>query len=223
MKIVNYLLFTLEMLVLFVCSYLTIVLIGLIISVNNDYNKDVGEIDMYVASNGIHTDICLPVTSYGVDWTEFISTNSFNGIKKRPKYISIGWGDKGFFLDTPEWGDLTFETAFNAAFLPSPTAMHVAYKNECPIENEKVKYCPITKIKFLLLVDFIKTSFQLQNNQSPIIIEGKGYTEFDNFYEAKGNYHLFRTCNTWTNKALSIAGVKTSALALFEKGILRHL
>ena len=73
------------------------------------------------------------------------------------------------------------------------------------------------------LISFIFATFQTENGFNIQLIEGKGYTEFDNFYEANHSYHLLKTCNTWTNQVLAIAGVKTSSLALFENGILRWL
>ena len=63
----------------------------------------------------------------------------------------------------------------------------------------------------------------MKDGFNPQLIKGKGYSDYDNFYEANYNYHLFKTCNTWTNESLKVAGVKTSSLALFESGILRWL
>jgi len=222
-KGVFFLLYSLEIFILFLCSYLTIVLIGLSIPLNTDYNPKNGEIEIFIISNGVHTDVCLPVKSNTIIWTDFIESTVYKGLIRKPEFISIGWGDKGFFLDTPKWSDLTISTALNAAFLPSSTAMHVAYHEEKPIESETIKRCVITQKKYKELVKFIKQSFLIDNLKAPKLIPQVGYTDFDNFYEAHGSYHLFNTCNTWTNNALSIAGVKTSLLALIDKGILRHL
>ena len=55
------------------------------------------------------------------------------------------------------------------------------------------------------------------------LIPNRGYWNNDNFYEAHGNYHLFNTCNAWTNEALQTIGVKTGWLALSSNGIMDHL
>lgn len=222
-KTLLFFLLSLELVLLFFSTYLTIALIGITIPINSDYKPEEGDIEIFIISNGVHTDVCLPVKSKLINWAKYIDSSPFEGILLDPEYISIGWGDKGFFLDTPEWSDLTFSTAINATFLPSPTAMHVSYFDFTPKETESVRRCKITFEKYMELITFIKHSFLLNNNSLPVLIPNVGYTETDNFYEAKGNYHLFKTCNTWTNNALAIAGVKTSLLALFEKGILRHL
>ena len=103
--------------------------------------------------------------------------------------------------------------------------MHVTYFKEQPVDGQviKVKKCRITKEKYKELIGFIKQSFVINPDMTPQLIPNVGYKSTDNFYEAQGSYYLLGTCNTWTNKALAIAGVRTSALALFEHGILRHL
>jgi uncharacterized protein (TIGR02117 family) len=222
-KGVVFLLYSLEILILLLSTYLTIALIGAFFPINTDYNSENGEIEIFVSSNGVHTDLCLPVKTAFINWTEFIDPKTFRGINQSPKFISIGWGDKGFFLDTPEWSDLKLSTALNAAFLPSSTAMHVTYSSRKPIEGQSVKRCVITKEKYTELIEFIKQSFVINPDSTPQLIPNAGYKSMDNFYEAKGSYYLFRTCNTWTNDALAIAGVRTAALALSENGILRHL
>jgi len=216
------LLYSLEILILFLCTYLTIALIGASFPINTDYNPENGEIDIFVISNGTHTDVSLPVETTLINWTEFIDTKTFRGIRQSPEFISIGWGDKGFFLESPKIKPLT---VLNAAFLPSSTAMHVTYFKEQPVDGQviKVKKCRITKEKYKELIGFIKQSFVINPDMTPQLIPNVGYKSTDNFYEAQGSYYLLETCNTWTNKALAIAGVRTSALALFEHGILRHL
>ena len=222
-KVTVFLLYSLEILILLLCTYLTIALIGSALPINTDYNPENGEIEIFIISNGVHTDVCLPVETTQINWTDFIDTKTFRGINQKPQFISIGWGDKGFFLDTPAWSDLKASTAINAAFLPSSTAMHVTYFLRKPIERKSIKRCKITRKKYTELIGFIKDSFVINPDMGPQLIPNVGYTSVDNFYEAKGSYYLFRTCNTWTNDALATAGVRTSVLALFENGILRHL
>ena len=213
----------LEFILAFFAVYFMIVCIGLLFPVNSDYKYSKDEIQFYVVSNGVHTDICLPVTTPMHDWSKFLNVGDYKGLIEQPKFISIGWGDKGFYLDTPTWADLKFSTAFNAAFLPSETAMHILYWPEEPVLGESVKLCSMDEQEYMNLIEFIFSSFEMENGFNPQLLVGEGYTEFDNFYEANYNYYLLKTCNTWTNQSLKIAGVKTSSLALFEAGILRWL
>ena len=37
-------------------------------------------------------------------------------------------------------------------------------------------------------------------------VSGAGFSDTDAFFEARGRFHLFRTCNTWITDALRAAG-----------------
>ncbi|MDX2361285.1 MAG: TIGR02117 family protein [Crocinitomicaceae bacterium] len=207
----------LELFFAFLMFYVTVSIYGAVIPVG-EINKE-GDICIYVQSNGIHTDICMPTETEEMNWLEFIPADDYNGDSY--EYVSIGWGDKGFFLNTPTWAELKVSTALNAAFLPSTTAMHVWYDEE-PEIGETCKKVWISKLAYKHMVFFVKNSFRLKDGKVDLI-SNSGYTDHDNFYEAYHSYHLFRTCNRWTNNALKSANVKTGIFALFPDGILSHL
>lgn len=202
----------------FLFTYLLIALFGAIIPVGNLHSN--GEVIIYVQSNGVHTDVILPVNTEVVNWLDFIPIEDYPA-DVQCEYVVIGWGDKGFFLDTPTWADLKFSTAFNAAFLPSDAAMHVAY-SEQPREDENHRKIHITRKEYQQMVDFVKSTFLLKNERVDVL-KNAGYTAYDRFYEAHHSYHLFHTCNSWTNEALKAANVRTGILALFPGGIMDHL
>ncbi len=211
--------FAIEFFCGFVTIYLLVFIGGGLIPIGE--LEENGSVSIYVKSNGVHTDICIPTESAIIDWKTIIPIEHFpNNITF--EYISMGWGDKGFFLDTPEWSDLTFTTAVNAAFLPSPTAMHVEYLETIPKVSDNMCLVRINESNYHNLVGYVKESFVLKNEQA-IIIPDKGYWKIDNFYEAQGNYHLFKTCNSWVNRGLKLAGVKTGLFALSSDGVMRHL
>ena len=207
----------------FLFFYLVVALYGAAIPVGEIHKK--GDIDIYVQSNGVHTDVCLPVHTKVMNWNKFIPAEPY-GESGGHEFIAIGWGDKGFFLDTPTWAELKVSTALNAAFLPSATAMHVMY---CEEPNEGVDENGHTKIKvhlskrqYRLLIKYVKSTFKTSNGKVDLI-PNRGYSEADNFYEANDSYHMYRTCNRWTNCALKAAHVRTGFFALFPDGILNHL
>lgn len=196
----------------------------MLIPVNTDYVYNKNEIQFFVISNGVHTDICLPVKNEIYDWSSFIAVQDFKGLYSNPKFVGIGWGDKGFYLETPTWADLKFTTAVNAIFIPSETAMHITYYDQVPVESERVVRCSMSEDEYLNLIEYVKASFEKNGRDVDAqLIAGKGYTLNDNFYEANGSYWGLKTCNSWANDALKIAGVKTSFHALFEPGIMRWI
>jgi len=208
----------LEVFIAFLFFYATIAMYGAVIPTGE--LKANGELAIYVQSNGIHTDVCLPAHTKEMNWLNFIPSASFKE-NFDFDYVTIGWGDKGFFLDTPTWADLKVSTALNAAFLPSTTAMHVKYSEE-PKPSTTRKKVFINRKEYRKMITYIKKSFRLKNKKVQLI-EGKGYSYDDNFYEANESYHLFRTCNRWTNRVLKEANIKTGVFALFPNGIISHL
>ena len=54
-------------------------------------------------------------------------------------------------------------------------------------------------------------------------LDVEGYNSYDSFFEAKGSFSFYRTCNIWVNKALKVIGVKTSIWSPFDFGVLHHL
>lgn len=222
-KIISSFLISFEIFLGLVILYVTYMMTAMMIPVNVDYVYSEDEIQFYVISNGVHTDICLPVMSSVFDWTSVIHTEDFI-LAKYPEYIGIGWGDKGFYLGTPTWADLKISTTFNAVFLPSETAMHVTYYDYEPKVSQKVIKCSMSSEEYERLIDYVMSSFEkVEQYTGTQIIAGKGYGLKDNFYEANGSYWGFKTCNSWTNEALKLAGVRTSFHALFEEGIMRWI
>lgn len=182
--------------------------------------SDKGDITIYVRSNGVHTEICMPVENQQKNWLNVIPLGDYQDTTQT-EFIAIGWGDKGFFLNTPTWAELTVSTALNAVFLPSSTAMHVDYCTE-PVESEMCKLVHLSADQYKKLCDYVEGSFDKKKG-SVQLIPGHSYGLTDNFYEANGSYHAFRTCNVWTNNGLKAASIRTSVFSPFPKGNLIHL
>ena len=137
----------------------------------------------------------------------------------------MGWGDKGFFLETPTWSDLKVSTAFNALFYLGSATMHTTFYKESELqENASCKKISISKENYQKLVNFIENSLKTsENGDYQLILKGEtphSYGDDDIFFEAKGAYSLFYTCNTWTNNALKAANMKACLWTLFDKPIL---
>ena len=120
------------------------------IKVNSDFTNASDGIELYVQSNGVHTDIIMPVESEQIKWNELLPYSDFVNVNSGFQYVAIGWGDKGFFLDTPTWDDLTFATAFKAAFGLGSTAMHEKYKYNQPKVDSMCKRVVVTKEQYQL-------------------------------------------------------------------------
>ncbi|SUI98088.1 Protein of uncharacterised function (DUF2459) [Sphingobacterium spiritivorum] len=179
-------------------------------------------ITVFIMSNGVHTDLVLPVKQDNMDWTTIFPYS--NNISKDTvyNYVSIGWGDKGFYLNTPEWKDLKASTAFVAATGLGETALHVTYYKRI-VEDELCYKWMIDTVQYHALIDHVKEALDYDSQGNPIVIQTKAqYTNSDAFYEAKGAYSMFYSCNTWTNQGLKRANMPAGIWATLDKGILSH-
>lgn len=163
------------------------------------------EMEIYLISNEIHTDIVLPVKNQVFDWETFLNPNDF---KNRPvKWIEFGWGDRRFYFEMPTWNKFTFSLAADALFTPDTAVMHVNYLDDLPVNYTSARKITVSYETYKKIVDAVKKSFVLKNGK-PILIPGKSYSETDNFYEGVGEFSLMRTCNVWTSEILSEADLR---------------
>lgn len=177
-------------------------------------------VPVYLSSNGVHLDLVFPVQNALYDWTVDFPRENTKGNNPNLQWIGIGWGDKGFYLHTPTWADLKFSTAFKAATALSSSAVHATYLAQ-PVPGENCRFLYASEAQYKALIAHIRQSLDLDANGKPIVIStNANYGADDAFYEAKGAYHAFKTCNTWTNGTLKAAGMKACVWTPMAKAIL---
>ena len=111
-------------------------------------------IQIFILSNGVHTDIVLPIKNKHYNWSRKIKFENTIAKDSSAKYLALGWGDKGFYLETPTWADLKFSTAFKAAAGLSTTAMHCTFYKEMKL-SKQCKSIQISEEDYKNLIDYI--------------------------------------------------------------------
>ena len=168
---------------------------------------------IYLQHSFIHADFVFPV--------EHLSekTRSEIQLPVDANYFVIGIGDRDIYVNTPTWADLKARYAFKALFVPSRRTMHVEPENSVGRD-----WVPLTLCDNQLdaLEGFVMESFSRDADGKIEQIPDMTYTGEDRFYEARGTYMFYNTCNNWANKALKEAGQKTSVWAPFSQGIVYH-
>jgi len=218
-KIVKYTGYIILSLIAFVLIYLLAAYVLSRITIDKAYGNS-NDVTIYIKTNGVHTDLVVPIKNEQTDWSKEIKfSNAHLTDTTNIKYLAMGWGDKGFYLQTPTWADLRFSTAFKAAFGLSTTAIHATFYSDLT-ENKSCKKILISKTQYARLVNFISSSFQKDAAQHMIRINpSANYNNADAFYEANGRYSLFYTCNTWANSGLKKCGQKACLWTPFDTGI----
>lgn len=184
--------------------------------------KTSNDVAIYILTNGDHTDIVVPVKNAVTDWRKEISYQNTIAKDTTNQYLAIGWGDKGFYLNTPTWADLKFSTAFKAAFALSTSAIHATYYQSMPESND-CKKIMISNEQYKRLIAFVDDSFKRDAAGNIINIKtNANYDKNDAFYEAHRKYNMFYTCNTWANNALKSCGQTACVWTPFDRGIFYH-
>ncbi|HEU0136623.1 MAG TPA: TIGR02117 family protein [Flavobacterium sp.] len=191
------------------------------ITVNGTDEDPAKDVTVYIKSNGVHTDIVVPIRNDIKDWSSIANPLHTASKDEFSNYIAFGWGDKGFYLNTPEWSDLKASTAFNAAFYLGTSAVHATFHRTIR-ENERCVKINMSRSEYQKLVSFIDESFQKDALGNSLLIAAPTYGHSDSFYEANGKYNLFYTCNSWANNALKASGQKAALWSLTDSGIFCH-
>jgi hypothetical protein len=166
-----------------------------LIHVNNEYLYKNKGVLIFVAGDGLHSEIIVPVQNEVTNWQ-----TSFNKTNRR-------------------WDDMNYLSAFAQLCGFGKSIIHVSYENEYPFNRNFIRKIHIGTEQYARLTDFIKGSFVQNNGEllTPLSVSGNYKKEV--IYEAQKEFSFFHTCNTWTNNALKSIGFKTGRWTALEGGI----
>jgi uncharacterized protein (TIGR02117 family) len=187
-------------------------------------------VSIYVSNvNNFHAEIILPVNNQVFDWRKQLDLNRLGKDADRYNYLSFGWGDKKFFMNS------SFDpmTIFDVLFLPGSSVMHVWGHPEPKLQLDpdfELKQVNLSKAQYLKLAQFINDTFV--RGASPVenrsadertIYLKQGLYSNSGFYEAKGTYSALRTCNSWTAEALRVADVNTPLWPALASAVMNQI
>lgn len=119
-------------------------------------------------------------------------------------YLEIGWGDRDFYqTPRPHLG-----IALKAIFLPTPSVLHIVAFNDSVaayFPHSEIIMIRLSDAGFQRLIRYIAASYE-RDSVGNLIPSGAGLYGVSQFYRSQETYHLFRTCNVWTARALYTTG-----------------
>ena len=196
---------TIKGLSLVIALYFAIIVVGLL-PANNGFRSAKNGVTIYVVSNAVHADIIVPCRHDAIDWREELQGVTFSNDVSNATHVAFGWGDQGFYLETPTWQDLKYSTAAKALFMPSNACIHVSFVRPNYYPNSKA--VSISDAQYKRLVKHVTESLVRDRHETVRQLPDYSYSWNDAFLEAKGTYHLLNTCNSWAGCALRRAGVR---------------
>lgn len=197
-------------------AYLTAALFGALIPVNSGWKEPEKGVTIYLADNGIHADLILPVAAEGLNWEPMFAASDVREKPSNPRWIAIGAGERRVYLETPRWSDISPGTIW-AATTGGERVMHVEWIDD---PRYAVREIRLTPEQYRRLWAAIRASFALDATGKPIHIDHPGYWKRDAFYEGIGKASAIDTCNQWVASRLRLAGVKAPLWAPFAPGIM---
>lgn len=197
-------------------AYLAAALIGALIPVNRGWVEPNEGTTIYLADNGVHVDIVVPVQAQGLDWAPLFPGADFRLPPDGARWIAFGAGERRVYLNTPTWADVTPRTLW-AALSGGERVMHVEWVKDPTYATRAVK---LTPEQYRRLWAAIRAGFRLDAEGKPIHIDHPGYWGRDAFYEGVGKASAIDTCNQWAASRLRLAGVKVSAWTPFAPGLM---
>jgi uncharacterized protein (TIGR02117 family) len=190
-----------------------------LIHVNNEYLYKNKGVLIFVAGDGLHSEIIVPVQNEVTNWETSFNKSDFDSSSKHKQWICIGFSEENFYKTNRRWDDMNYLSAFAQLCGFGKSIIHVSYENEYPFNRNFIRKIHIGTEQYARLTDFIKGSFVQNNGEllTPLSVSGNYKKEV--IYEAQKEFSFFHTCNTWTNNALKSIGFKTGRWTALEGGI----
>ena len=189
--------------------------IGSSVPRNGDWAEPAEGVEILIETNGIHTGIVIPLVTPQKDWRSDFPAADLGNPNRPYTHVSVSWGEREVFLDTPTWADLSLSTAIGAAF-GGDGLLHAAHYVR-PAPSADIRPLRITEAQYARLVAEIERQV-LPPDQRTL---HAGYAGYDVFYDAPGTYHLGNTCNQWTSDTLAAAGIRTGWWTPLPGGVMK--
>ena len=191
-------------------AFYVLIAYGLTFFPSNPIGKDEKKTEsIYLLYSNLHSDIILPIATLDKKWKEKLPQHIINS----QGYLSFGWGDKAFYLNTPTWDDVKVAPTLKALFLNTPSIIYVKHYPKI-LYFKNLKTIKISKNQLRALEDGIFKSFDFKGKAQ------RGYGRDDLFYDSPYNYNLINTCNTWTGERLQDANISVSYWTPFSWNVI---
>ena len=157
----------------------------------------------------LHTDVLLPINADLRDRFAFATAAGVPLDDPRSQWLLVGWGSRAFYTTAGSYADITASAAFTAItgdsavirldVLPDLTGW------------AEVQELPLSPAQYGRLLAQIDGAFSRDAFGEVIWIAGAGLTTTDAFFEARGHFNIFRSCNVWLGQVLRASGLRFGA------------
>lgn len=189
--------------------------IGSSIPRNSDWREPAEGIEILLETNGVHTALVVPLVTPEKDWRGEFPVADIAHPDRPYTHVSISWGEREVFLDTPTWWDLSPVTVLRILGIGGEGMLHIAHYVR-PRPSTDARTLRLTSEEYRHLAAAIEATLPRGRK-----VRHPGYGSQDVFYEAPGRYTARNTCNQWTSDTLARAGVRTGWWTPFAGGVMK--
>ena len=189
--------------------------IGSSIPRNGDWREPGQGIEIMVGTNGVHTELVLPLVTPEKDWRPVFPAADLPVPDRPYTHVAVSWGEKEVFLNTPTWWDLSPITVLRIVGVGGEGLIHAEHFVR-PAPSDTFRPLTLTPAQYRRLVGAIERALPRGKR-----VRHDGYGPQDVFYDAPGTYTVTNTCNQWTSDTLAAAGVRTGWWTPFAGGVMK--
>lgn len=189
--------------------------IGSSIPRNGDWVEPADGIEIMVGTNGVHTELVLPLVTPQKDWRDTFPASHVPASREPYTHVAVSWGEREVFLNTPTWAELRPSTALRA-MTGGDALLHVSHYVR-PAPGPDNRPLRLTAAQYARLIARIEAAVPAPGNRPRY----RGYFDNDVFYDAPGRYSWRQTCNQWTSDTLAAAGVRTGWWTPMAGGVMK--
>lgn len=202
-------------------AFILLLMTGTLVPVNRQFRQTPGGVQIFVVSNGFHTDVVLPLREprTGHNWLDALNQPTLTARFARYPYVAFGWGNERFYLGSMG-GKFPGPRAIAGAVFPSKTLMHIDFHRVAPDSGSHVVPLRVSVEQYRQLTAYVQQGFRPDGLGRAQLRQPTGYTPEDFFFLGTGRYHALRTCNDWTNRGLRRAGLRAALKAPLAGSVL---
>jgi uncharacterized protein (TIGR02117 family) len=198
--------------------YMLAAFVGSHVPANAGWKQPKEGIDIFVESNGVHVSLIIPISAVGEDLSDLVRPDQLADPEMYGTHIMVGWGHGAVYRNARTWADVQSRDIASAIFGSDETTLHIYH-----LINPKVlpyrKTLSVTPQQYRTIVTQIRTTFRLNPQGGSVAHPAYGADNL--FYDSKGHYSAFHTCNNWTGEILRNAGVRIGLWTPLPGGVMR--
>ncbi len=169
----------------------------------NGHNPRAGDIRIGLVIGPIHTDLLIPLTPVVRARFDFAANAGVPVTAPGAEWLLVGWGAREFYTTAGTYADISAHAVWTGV-----TGDDAVMRIDALGRIDDFSHIPMIALdtaQFSALITVIAADIAREGG--PVAIDHPGFTVTDQFYVAKGPFHILRTCNVWVSEAFAQAGI----------------